>query len=354
MKILHSADWHLDSAFQRHTPQQQEYLKKELMAVPGKIAALCRRENCDLVLLSGDLFDGNYTKDSYQAVYAALEEMGVPVFVTPGNHDFISMTSPWTREKWPENVTVFTEQTLTEKKIPGGRIWGAAFHAMEAPAMLKGFTAPEEMGFAIGILHGDTTQAKSPYCPITAKQIKDSNLDYLALGHIHKCDAIKSGKTLCAWPGGPMGRGYDEPGRKGVLIVELGEKTEALFMELDTPRFYDLEVEPEEDPVGAIGSLLPAAGNLNFYRITLVGPSEKLDMQALAQEFSRFPNLVLRDKTTLPVDPWIAAGEDSFEGMYFSLLKENLNTQDPQQQRIAQLAAKLSRRLLDGQEVKLP
>ena len=220
--------------------------------------------------------------------------------------------------------------------------------------MLKGFTAPEEMGFAIGILHGDTTQAKSPYCPITAKQIKDSNLDYLALGHIHKCDAIKSGKTLCAWPGGPMGRGYDEPGRKGVLIVELGEKTEALFMELDTPRFYDLEVEPEEDPVGAIGSLLPAAGNLNFYRITLVGPSEKLDMQALAQEFSRFPNLVLRDKTTLPVDPWIAAGEDSFEGMYFSLLKENLNTQDLQQQRITQLAAKLSRRLLDGQEVKLP
>lgn len=354
MKILHSADWHLDSPIQGHTPARQAVLKKALLSIPGKIAELCRRENCDLMLLSGDLFDGNYTPESYQAVYNALEEVQIPVFITPGNHDYISMTSPYTRERWPENVHIFTEQVLTQAEIPGGRLWGAAFHAMEAPAMLKGFHAEAGEGYAIGILHGDTTQAKSPYCPITTHQIKNSGLDYLALGHIHKGDAIQAGNTLCAWPGCPMGRGYDEPGEKGVLIVELGEASHVRFVPLDTPRFYDLEVEPQEDPVTAVSGLLPAAGSEDFYRITLVGPSEPIDMQALQKAFDQFPNLVLRDRTVKPVDPWIAVGEDSFEGLYFSKLKAQLEVATEEEQQLVQLAAKLSRQLLDGREVKLP
>lgn len=329
-------------------------LRKALLSVPGKIATLCRQESCDLMLLSGDLFDGEYTHDSYQAVYHALEEVGIPVFITPGNHDFVSMTSPWTRESWPENVTVFKEQALTRVDIPGCRIWGAGYNAMEAPAMLKGFHAEEGEGYAIGILHGDTTQAKSPYCPVSSRQIRESGLHYLALGHIHKGDALQAGKTLCAWPGCPMGRGYDEPGEKGVLIVELDDTVTTRFVALDTLRFYDLETEPEEDAAAAISNLLPAAGCDDFYRITLTGPSEPLDIVALQKEFANFPNLLLRDRTVKPVDPWCAVGEDSFEGMYFSMLQESLDTQDEAQQRIVQLAAKISRQLLDGREVKLP
>jgi len=354
MKILHSADWHLDSPIVGHSALQQEALKKALLRVPGMVAEVCRRENCDLMLLSGDLFDGAYTPDSYQAVFRALEEVQIPVFIAPGNHDFISMHSPYTRELWPENVHIFTEQTMTQAETENCRIWGAAFHAMEAPAMLKGFHAEAGKGYAIGVLHGDTTQAKSPYCPITSRQIKESGLDYLALGHIHKGDALQAGNTLCAWPGCPMGRGYDEPGEKGVLIVELGESVSARFVALDTLRFYDLEVEPEEDAVAAVSSLLPAVGNEDFYRITLVGPSEPIDMGALQKEFPQFPNLVLRDRTVRPVDPWCAVGEDSFEGMYFSLLQKNLEGATGDEQRITQLAAKLSRQLLDGREVKLP
>ena len=354
MKILHSADWHLDAPIGNYSPQQQEFLRGELLRVPGKIATICRQEGCDMVLLAGDLFDGNYTRDSYQAVYNALEEMAVPVFITPGNHDFISMTSPWTRERWPENVHIFTQQTLTMVQLPGCRVWGAGYDAMEAPAMLKGFTAEEGEGYAIGILHGDTTQAKSPYCPVTKKQIADCGLDYLALGHIHKGDQLRAGNTLCAWPGCPMGHGYDETGEKGVLIVQLDQEAKARFVPLDTPRFYDLQTEPEEDPVGAVSSLLPAVGCSDFYRITLNGPCEPIHMEQLQKEFSQFPNLVLRDRTVRPVDPWSALGEDSFEGMYFKLLQENLQDADAQQQQIVQLAAKISRQLLDGREVKLP
>ena len=353
MKILHTADWHLDSPFLGHSPEIQKYLKQALLKVPGMIAEVCHRENCDLMLLSGDVFDGNYTRDSYEAAYQALESVQIPVFITPGNHDFVSLSSPWTRETWPENVHIFKEETITMVEAAGCRIYGAAYHAIEAPAMLKGFHAEEGDGYAIGILHGDTTQAKSEYCPITTYQIKNSGLDYLALGHIHKGDSLRAGKTLCAWPGCPMGKAFDEPGEKGVLIIELGEQVQKRFVPLDTPRFYDLQTEPENDPVAAVGELLPAVGNEDFYRITLKGPSDPIDMEKLRKEFDRFPNLVLRNETTKPVDPWIAVGEDSFEGLYFSKLKQQLEGATEEEQRLIQLAAKLSRQLLDGREVKL-
>ena len=354
MKILHTADWHLDSPLRGHDPDRQAYLRAELLKIPGKIAELCRQEQCDLLLICGDIFDRAYTLESYQAVYRALESVQIPVFISPGNHDYISMTSPWTLERWPANVTIFTGETMAKKEITGATVWGAAFQASEAPSMLSGFQAQQENGFAIGILHGDTTQAKSPYCAVTTKQIRESGLHYLALGHIHEAGSLQAGDTLCAWPGCPMGTGYDEHGEKGVRIVELGAAVTSRFVALDTPRFYDLETEPEEDPVAAVAKLLPAVGDRHFYRITLTGQSSPIDLEKLQTEFSHFPNLVLRDQTVPPVDPWKAVGEDSFEGTFFTLLQENLNTQDPEQQRITRLAAKISRQLLDGGEVKLP
>ena len=56
IKILHSADWHLDAPLRGKAP-----LKKLLLTIPDKIARICKQEQCDLVLLSGDLFDTAYT-----------------------------------------------------------------------------------------------------------------------------------------------------------------------------------------------------------------------------------------------------------------------------------------------------
>ena len=98
MKILHSADLHLDAPFSGRTGEQADHLRRELLAVPGKLADLCVARQCDLVLLAGELFDGAYCRESYRALYAALERMAVPVFVTPGNHDHCGMDSPWERE----------------------------------------------------------------------------------------------------------------------------------------------------------------------------------------------------------------------------------------------------------------
>ena len=88
MKILHSADWHLDSPMGGFSEEQAKFLRAELLQVPDRVVTLCKSENCDLLLLAGDLFDGQYTKESLLAVKSALEEVKIPVFISPGNHDF--------------------------------------------------------------------------------------------------------------------------------------------------------------------------------------------------------------------------------------------------------------------------
>lgn len=347
MKILHTADWHLGAPLQGHG----EELRQALAAVPGQILEVLRQEKCDLVLLAGDVFDGGYTPHTYQTVYQTLEAMKVPVFITPGNHDFCSPDSPWNKELWPENVHIFTSQQIESVAIPGldCRVYGAGFGAMDCAAQLNGFVADCAEKYAIGIFHGDTTQVNSPYNPITKTQVQASNLDYLALGHIHKADSFTAGKTLCAWPGCPMGRGYDEQGKKGVYIVTLEETANIHFRPLNTPRFYDLQTEPEK-----LADVLPPVGNDHYYRITLTGSCEAPDLDALKAEYSRFPNLVLRDKTTRPVDIWGSLGEDSFEGTYFGILKQALETAGEEEKQEIMLAAEISRRLLEGQEVALP
>ena len=350
MKILHSADWHLDAPLQGRSEDAARLLRNALLELPGKIAAICRAENCDMMLLSGDLFDGPYDADTLQILQNALREAAVPVMISPGNHDFCAANSLWLTEKWPENVHIFTRPSMECIELPAlsCRVYGGGFTAIDCPPLLEGFRAEEGM-VSIGILHGDPTQAFSPYNPITRTQVAQSGLSYLALGHIHKAGSFRAGDTLCAWPGCPMGRGYDEAGEKGVLLVTIEETVQAQFLPLDTPRFYDLETTTD-----ALDTLLPPVGSDDFYRITLIGESDPLDLTALQKRYCRFPNLLLRDETVPAVDLWQVLGEDSFEGTYFELLHQALENADPQSRQQILLAAKISRQILDGREVVLP
>lgn len=352
IKILHAADLHLDSAFASVGEEEAAFLREELCATPKKIAQLCTAEKCDILLLAGDLFDGAYTRRSVTALKNALEHADIPTFISPGNHDFCSTDSPWIKESWPSKVHIFKTPHIESVALPqlDCRIYGAGFSSMDCPPLLEGFRAEGRERYHIGIFHGDPTRANSPYNPVTLAQLRESGLDYLALGHIHKMGLLRAERTLCAWPGCPMGRGFDETEEKGVLLVTLDDRAEARFEALDTPRFHDLRLEVQTTAAAALEAALDAVGNRDPYRITLTGECEKPDIQALRAQFSRFVNLQLLDETQPPVDIWGSVGEDSLEGVFFAKLQESHAQGDES----ALLAAKIARKILDGSEVRLP
>lgn len=349
MKILHTADWHLDSPFASFSGEAREYLRQENRRLPEKIAGLCRRESCDVMLLAGDVFDGSATRESLDATREALAGCGVPVFISPGNHDFVSADSPW-EQPWPENVHIF-DGAMTSLVLEdlGLRVYGAGYRSMDCPPLLDGFRGVEDGLMTVAVLHGDPVSQSSPCCPVTASQVRQSGLSYLALGHIHKAGFFRAGDTLCGWPGCPMGRGWDETGEKGVFLVTLDSDAQIRPVALDTPRFTQGEVSLSkwED----LEKILPPGESRDFFRITVTGLGE-FDLTAANKMLTHYPHLEFIDRTVAPETLWAQAGEDSLRGVYFRMLREK--TQDPKTRDAALLAAEISLALLEGREVRLP
>ena len=352
MTLIHAADLHLDSPFGGFSEEARSCLKKAQASIPQRIADCCRSQGADLLLLAGDVFDGPYRRETAKALAQTLEECAVPVFIAPGNHDFFGPDSPWEREVWPSNVHIF-RGGLSYVDLPEleTRVYGGGYTAMDCPGLLEGFRAEQAFPHTIGVLHGDATLAKSPYCPITTAQLAASGLDYLALGHIHQAGSLHGGATLCAWPGCPMGRGWDETGSKGILKVTLEPSPRLTPIQLGLPRFYSETVSAEEPE--KLDALLPAAAGEDFYRITLTG-NGTVSVPALLETYARFPHLEFRDRTQPKQDLWSRAGQDSFQGVFFRLLSQAKQEADPEEQERIDLAAELSRKILDGEEVELP
>ena len=353
IKLLHTADWHLGARFRGLPPEKAAEKRQEQGRLLELLGELGRE--CDLALLAGDLLDRPDGEGApLKALRDALEEMAVPVFIAPGNHDFINPESPYETMAWPSNVHIFKKPVPEFVELPGlsCRVWGAGYGSMDCPGLLEDFRAAGPEPVQLMVLHGDMVSAGSPCCPVTRAQAARSGLSYLALGHIHKAGSLLAGDTLCAWPGCPMGRGLDETGEKGAFLTELPEG-KLRFQPLGLGRYEDLAVEVGEDPLTSVLEALPPDTRRDVYRITLTGPWEPVDTERLQEALApRFFDLRLRDRTELPRELWREAGADSLEGVYFRLLRDAAETGEDRE--VLTLAARISRAILEGREVKLP
>ena len=356
IKILHTADWHIDAPLREFTDWQRRELRASLLELPGKIADLCIREGCDLMLLSGDVFDGSYTREGYEAVFRALERVEIPVFISPGNHDPYREGSVWIREQWPENVYLFRRNEITSFAIRelDCRIYGAAFTGSDCPALLTDFHADCTERYALLVVHGDPANPSSPYNPVAAAQVRDAGVDYAALGHIHAQGRFEAGAGICAWPGCAMGKGYDETGTKGVLIAELEDSVQIRFVPLNVPRFFGYDLDVSGDPVAAVEAILPPGGSRDHYRIRLTGEVQPGFLDYLPEQFRDYPNLTILDETVPLGDIWEGAGADNLAGLFLRILQEGTRDADPDTVEKLELAARIGRKILEGREVELP
>lgn len=372
MKLLHAADFHLDSPLSGLSPEQSAQRRRELRDIPARLAALAKEEGVDLVLLPGDLFDGDRVHpETLRALTQALEEMAVPVFIAPGNHDYFHEKSPYAAASWPDNVYIFTQPDLQGIELPALNcvVHGCAFtapHREDDP--LLGFTAPDDGRLHLLCVHGEAGVSGN-YAPIDPKSLEKSGADYAALGHIHATGSGKAGKTLWAYPGCPEGRGFDELGPKGALIVSFDEPAQLAVTSPDGPpmAFIDLGVPPvaakfvpicrrqyrvESVEESAFTDSPPQGESPDLVRFLLTGESRFTpDLAALtAQAAPHFFHVELRDHTTLPVDLWARAQEDSLTGLFLREMRARLDRAGEGERDKLLLAARFGLAALEGGE----
>ena len=327
VKLIHGADFHLDSPFSGLDPDRAAQRRREQRELLDRLAQQAGERRADLVLLAGDLLDGRQTyRETAQALARTLGEIPCPVFIAPGNHDPYTSKSLYAALDWPDNVRIFSTEELRRVEFPALRcaLWGGAFlsaHREEDP--LAGFRAQAPEGWVkLALLHGEVGGG-GDYAPIARGSIADSGLDYLALGHVHQGSGLqREGNTFWAYPGCPEGRGFDETGEKGILYVEAepGACT-AESIPLCRRRYQVLEVDVTEaaDILDAARSALPGEVREDVCRLVLTGErgAEPLDLAGIAGQLSdRCWALELRDRTRAGRDVWARMEEDSLTGLF--------------------------------------
>ena len=230
IRILHTGDWHLDSPFSHLDPHRAEVRRAELRDTVARIMAFAAEWPADLVLVAGDVFDRVYvTRETVSLLCRLFASVPCPVLLAPGNHDPDGDRSVWSRETFPDNVFVFHRETVEKRSFDhlSVDVYGYAFRSPELRSNpLAGVTVPDDGRIHLLLGHGDLTSPDSPYCPLSPAELERFGADYTALGHLHNPPRpllSPDGRRGVAYAGCPEGRGPDERGPRGALLVEIGD-----------------------------------------------------------------------------------------------------------------------------------
>jgi DNA repair exonuclease SbcCD nuclease subunit len=362
LNIVHAADLHLDTPFAALPPELAAARRSEQREIPARIADLASERRADLVLLAGDLFDGeNVYTETIESLMAALGRISAPVLIAPGNHDFYSPRSPYAL-RWPQNVHIFKSSAMERVVFPnlGCAVYGSAFTAPSCEtSLLSGFHAEEDADLLrLMVLHGEVGGPDGPYDSLPEEQVAGSGLHYLALGHVHSFSGIRrAGSTVWAWPGCPEGRGFDETGPKGVIAGTVHERGADLnFVPLCRRRYEirNADITGFASAADALKFILPELTEQNIYRIILTGESgaEGLSLEPLS---SLLRGLVyhaeLRDATRVKKDIWARAGEDSLTGLFLKGMRRRYDEAAEDEARAAvELAVRFGLAALENRE----
>ena len=337
IRILHTSDFHMDSPFESLSDGKAAIWRAELRQLPQKIARLAVAERADLVLLCGDLLDSDSAfKETGEELIDSLRMIPVPVFIAPGNHDYYHEKAVYASEKIPDNIFIFRKNSIEYYDFPekGFRIYGAGFIDRYSSSLMNDFHAARVSGIVnIMCLHGEVDNPQSSYNPITKDQIKESGLDYLALGHVHKASGLKNeGNTFYSYSGCPEGRGFDETGEKTVNIIDLEEgKCTLRTIPVAARKYEQISVDiSERDPLLSIQLALPDDTIKDIFRITLKGETEKsVSVHEIYKQIADlFFELHIEDRTTLKNNIWETGGENTLRGSFLTKMRERYDKAD--------------------------
>ena len=355
MKLIHCADIHLDSPMQTHmTAQQASVRNTEMLQSFVRLTEFAQERAVRAVLIAGDLFDGARVRArTVDALLAAIRRTPeVDYLYLPGNHD--EAANAFCDCALPENLKVFGKKWTTYRydgiAISGAQLGlDAAFY--EALPHTDGAVNLVMLHGGIGTACGEDM--------INLNLLKNRGIDYLALGHIHKrAEPLTFGGTVCAWPGCPEGRGFDELGEKGFYsgTIDDSGKVSLTFVPFARRRYEILTVDvTDQDPRAAIEAALPADTAQDLYRILLTGETGEggVHTDALKAALAdRFYALELRDRTRLAEDLWAKAEEDSLRGLFLRDLKQQLaQAQTEEDRQRVTMAARFGLAALDHRDL---
>ncbi len=373
MKLIHTADIHLDSKLSRHLDDARAAERKnELLSTFQNIVHYAVSNSVDAILIAGDLFDiRNISATARDAVISViLNNPNITFFYLRGNHDagaFLDAFKNRIQSDLPENLKLFKEtwtsyhftgQDGTEVVITGAEINRDNNTALESSLALN------QAECNIVMLHGQETETKgkndAEIIPIRSYQ--NRGIDYLALGHIHQPKIAQlDARGTYSYCGCPEGRGFDEIGPRGFNLLTVKDGTvDVRFVPFAQRIIYDMKVDvsnalTNDDAVGLIRSAFEEGGVLfkDLAKVRLSGETGidvHFDIAYIAHVLNENYYLIrVKDESRPAVvyDSFIA--DMSLKGEFVRMVKDAVDREQIDEEDAGKIIA-LGIRLLSGEE----
>ena len=333
MKFIHIADMHFDMPFtilsknglaeERRLDQRNAF---------NRMINYIKENNIEYLFIAGDLYENEYVrKSTIEYINNCFKQIpNTKIYITPGNHDPYLVNSYYNKYEWNENVHIFTN--IEKKEDKNINIYGYGFTDFYS----KKVDLPRDIDnnkINILIMHADLDGASKDYGDynsILESELKNTDFDYIALGHIHKTNFENNKKII--YPGSMIAGGFDELGNHGMVVGEIDEKTKKVsleFIELDNKEFVEKElvisdIKSKEQLIEKINQLKVDINK--FYKILLTGTKNlEINTNELIKYVTNKNIIKLKDTTKAEYDLEKISKEQSLRGIFVKELLDQIN-----------------------------
>ncbi len=339
MKLIHCADLHLDSPMESNLPPDKaKERRNEILSTFSDLVEHADQNGASALLIAGDLFDSARTTRRTERYVLDLirSHPNLYFFYLAGNHDTGSTLSDM--EDKPSNLCTFGKDWTTydfgEVCITGSEQPNPDLLDLQADKL------------NILLLHGQRKESGvSDGDTIPFRKYRDRGIDYLALGHLHTYqEATLDERGIACYAGCLEGRGFDECGLKGYVLLETTEtgKLSHTFTHMSRRTLHTVECNISdclsqmdvEDLVFRMTDPIPKKDLVKVVLIGSLSPDIAVDLPRLAQLLSeRFYFAKVASKTRMLIRPEDYAGAVSLKGEFVRRVMES-NIGDEEKERV--------------------
>ncbi|MCH5159560.1 MAG: metallophosphoesterase [Clostridiales bacterium] len=321
MKIIHTADIHLDSPLAGVNNSTTR--RHELLTALSNLNEYASNNGVEAIIVAGDLFDEKFTTEQTIRSVADIVKSGkASWFVLRGNHGGAQAYEKL-RKLCPE--INFFDDSWTKYKHGNVVICGRELGTNDQEEWAT--LSLDKTSYNVLVLHGDVDDPA--YGLIDKKSIAQSGAKYVALGHRHAFCPLKFGSVKGCYCGVLEARGFDETAETGFVEIDTdADKINFVTQAVRKVVTVTVDISGVTSDIALQNKIQNAVAEVsprNYLNLILTGEArEDLHVEMVARELldGRFFALRIKDATVLSIDIDKLSQEVSLRGEFVKLAGE--------------------------------